>query len=251
MIERLLILILTCCLFLGVWQHDTQQQQSWRDAHRLHRARVTAQLERAERALDVSTDVERHQLDAKFRKRAVAASLRDQGRIVPTLESGMHTTADVFQQEATTVAPRDLPLPSAMVPGEFRVVNHHGFVGHLTLDDRDLVMLGLDPGRIARNLHTIHTPDGPWYLIRITDDPTTQTAATSISARKVLSWLSAQEQSLRGLFEDEVAELIRLQRAATVGTLRTFYQDCRGFLDLWRPQPNRVGLSVGRRAAQR
>ncbi|MEO1994372.1 MAG: hypothetical protein ABGZ17_03765 [Planctomycetaceae bacterium] len=251
MIERLLVLILTCCLFLGVWQHDTQKQQSWRDAHRLHRARVTAQFARAERALDVSTDDRLRQIAPAVGTHTVAGSARDQRRIVPVLESGIPTTADVFRQEATTVAPHDLPLPSAMVPGEFRVVNHHGFVGHLTLNDRDLVMLGLDPGRTARDLHTIHTPDGPWYLIRITNDPTTPTAATSISAMEMLSWLSAQEQSLRGMFEDDVAELVRWQRAATVRTLRTLSQDCRGFLDRWTPQPNRVELSVGRRATQR
>ena len=170
MIERLLILVLTCGVFLGVWRHDARQQRSWRTAHRQQRAQADDPGRAGDR-------VSRRQTDDGLVGPATRTPMVK--RTAPQTEANDRRLppGDAFAEVSAAAASLDLPLPKVIVPGNFRVVNHRGFVGQVRIGETDLAILGLSRGQEPRNLHTIHTPDGPCYLIRLTPPSSKATGA--------------------------------------------------------------------------
>lgn len=241
MIERLLVLILACCVFLGVWRHDARKQQSWRAAQRRHQAQADDPGRRVDR-------VSRWTTDDQLGNPMAATGTRER---TPTLADGTERRLPPgvpLDEASAVVLPLDLPLPSVIVPGDFRVINHRGFVGRMRIADTDLAILGLSRGQRPQNLHTIVTPDGPWYLIRITSHPTSASVAADATDKsqptaRVTRWLATTEQILEAASKFYRSELSRQRRSVTSGVVRLVHRGGQRIVNRWNTWQARTQLS--------
>ena len=252
MIERVLVLVLTCCMFLGIWHQDSAQQESWRVAHRLRRDQAAARTELVQFERQQSNIVE-----ADHNAAELMADSADPIATVSEPEPPMLRTVARRVEErdllsAVSVDPGDVPLPTSMVPGTFSVVNHTGFVGQMQLKPEDLVQFGVAPSPTARKIHTVHAQDGqPWYLIRITDRSPSPTASSVTSLKTTLSWLAAHRPSWKSLVPAGFAELNMSRPTEMLGQLQTVFRGWTRNLSGGMTDHDRLGLQTDRQNIQR